>query len=109
MSDTKLTALEANRRERLRWVARLLGEPVEDVTLSEHVEPVEPDPRRCGAGKGAACCAFLTAAPEGLQCARHGPLHYTIIDRIPSMNAKRNPEQSYPNCMVHPTEETADA
>lgn len=93
-------ALEAERQSRLRWVAALLGEPVEDVTLSDSTEPVEPNFKKCGAGRGAKCCVFLTMGAYGFQCARNGPLDPGIRQRQPNMKAKRIPKEDYPNCMI---------
>ena len=42
--------LDRERERRKRWLAGLIGEPVEDTTLSAYSEPVEPDPKRCGNG-----------------------------------------------------------
>ena len=99
-TDKELKALEAERQSRLRWLAALLGEPIEDVSLSDHTEPVVPKPERCGMGRGAECCIFLTLGPEGWACARHGPMDYTLRKRRETMNAQRMPEEAYPSCMV---------
>ena len=91
--------LDRQREERRRWIAGMIGEPAENVTLAPNVEPVEPDPKKCGMGKGADCCVFLTAGPDGFECERHGPLHYTLVGRAKSMASKRIPEEAYPACM----------
>ena len=57
-----------------------------------------PDPKKCGAGKGDDCCIFITVGPDGFSCERFTSLRNTLIFR--SMNAKRNPEQVYPECMI---------
>ena len=96
----ELKALDAERQLRLRWLARLLGEPVEQVTLSETTEPVVPKPDRCGIGRGSECCIFLTAGADGFACARHGPWDGELRQRRATMNAQRMPDDSYPSCMA---------
>ena len=60
-------------------------------------EEPRPDPYRCGAGKGAACCVFLTCGAGGFNCERHTGLRWVLISR--AMNAKRKPVAPYPDCM----------
>ena len=94
-------ALENERMRRKRWLASMLGEPAEDVMLVPDVEPVEPDMHKCGAGRGADCCIFLTCGPYGFICERNGPTDDYLRKRAQSggMNAQRAPEEAYPECM----------
>ena len=62
----------------------------------EFEKPI-PDPVKCGAGKGAECCIFVTAGTTGFECERFTGLRDTLIFR--TMTAKRNPEEPYPLCM----------
>ena len=98
-----LTAELASRKS---WVAMLLSEPPENVTLAPDVEPVLPDLHKCGAGLGAECCIFLTGGSEGPTCERGGPLQFMLEQRARSgdMNARRIParEQKWPDCMIFP-------
>ena len=99
-------ALENQRQSRLRWVAMLLGEPPENVTLAKTVEPVEPDFHRCGGGRGSECCIFMTAGSDGLECERNGPAHGFIIktatNPVNEWTSKRQPTEPYPSCMKFP-------
>lgn len=60
-----------------------------------------PDFKKCGGGKGADCCIFLTVGEDGFCCERFSSLRGLLISKIPTMTAKRNPpvEISYPECM----------
>lgn len=93
-------ALDVERQSRLQWVASLLGVPAEEVTLSDSIEPVEPDFKKCGAGRGSQCCVFLVMGPWGFQCARKGPLDSGIRRSVPRLKAKRIPTEDYPGCMI---------
>ncbi len=55
---------------------------------------------KCGAGKEAECCVFLMAGPDGIECARGTGLHDTLVERIPTMTAKRYPTIEYPYCQL---------
>jgi len=61
------------------------------------MDHTKPDPIKCGAGRGEECCIFLTAGSKGFECERFGSLRDMLISR--TMNAKRNPEEPYPQCM----------
>ena len=61
-------------------------------------ENARPIPRKCGAGKGADCCVFLTCGADGFSCERFSSMRDTLLFK--TMNAKRNPSEPYPNCMV---------
>lgn len=59
-----------------------------------------PDHKRCGAGRGAECCIFLTVGPKGFECERFSSLRYTLMFKKDSMNAKREPLPLYPGCFL---------
>ncbi len=59
------------------------------------------DFHRCGAGKEAECCRFLTAGVEGACCERFSSLRDSLIFKE-DMNAQRNPSEPYPKCMIFP-------
>lgn len=65
------------------------------------MERPSPDPVRCGAGRGADCCIFLTAGPKGFECQRHQSLRWTLIFKE-DMAAQREPRSPYPSCMDEP-------
>ena len=70
-----------------------------DQRLLEVVEfekPI-PDPVKCGAGKGAECCIFITAGPTGFECERFTGLRDSLIFK--TMRAERDPKEPYPLCM----------
>jgi hypothetical protein len=52
---------------------------------------------KCGAGKGAECCRFLTVG-EGPECERFGPSRMTLIMR--KMRAQRDPAEPFPQCQL---------
>ena len=56
-----------------------------------------PDFTKCGAGQGADCCIFITVGSDGLTCERFTSLRDSLIFK--TMNAKRHPEEPYPQCM----------
>lgn len=60
-------------------------------------ENATPEPKKCGAGKGEACCIFLTLGINGFNCERFGENRYSLMFR--KMNSKRKPTEAYPNCM----------
>ena len=64
-----------------------------------------PDPHKCGIGRKADCCIFLTASAKGFECERYGPLHGTLLKRRPVMSAQRAPEEPWPECMIFPESE----
>ena len=108
--NNSTTALEEERKRRLHWLASILGEPVEDVTLAPDVEPVAPDPHKCGAGKGAECCIFLTCGANGFICERHGPTdgYLRKLAADGEMGAQRAPETPYPDCMIFGEQENKE-
>ena len=73
-----------------------------DYRLLEVVGPYKPqiDPQRCGTGRGEDCCIYLVCGAEGFECQRFGSLRYNLIFRKEKMNAKRQPERLYPNCLL---------
>jgi len=56
------------------------------------------DPVKCGAGRGAECCIFLTVGSNGFNCERHGSMRYSL--QFKNMNAKRDPSAPYPLCQI---------
>lgn len=54
------------------------------------------EPTKCGAGKEAACCIFITAGVKGFVCERHTDMRHSLIFR--SMSAKRHPVKPFPEC-----------
>ncbi len=58
-----------------------------------------PDVRRCGAGKGADCCIFITVGKDGPCCERFTSMRDTLILKTRDMTAQRNPTEPYPECM----------
>jgi len=58
-----------------------------------------PDPQKCGSGRGADCCIFLTMGLGGFSCERFTGLRDTLIFK--TMNAKRDPGEPYPECMKY--------
>jgi len=63
-------------------------------------EQAVPDLKRCGAGRSADCCIFLTIGPRGAECARFSSLRYTLIFKKDTMTAKREPTTLYPGCLL---------
>ncbi len=57
-----------------------------------------PDMEKCGAGQGADCCIFLTVGAKGPCCERFTSMRNTLLFR--TMNAKRDPKESWPECMI---------
>lgn len=55
---------------------------------------------RCGGGRGAECCIWLTVGRDGYCCERFGPLHTMIIGRSKTWSAKRKPVQPFPDCQL---------
>ena len=70
----------------------------EDNLTALGVPKHKPDPKKCGVGKGADCCIFLTAGADGFACEKFGSLRNTLI--IKTMTAKRDPVEYYPDCMI---------
>lgn len=60
-----------------------------------------PDLHKCGSGRGDNCCIFLAMGPDGLSCERFSDMRYTLIFK--RMNAKRNPREPFPDCMIFET------
>jgi len=59
-------------------------------------EEAKADLKKCGAGRGAEACIFLTVRSGGVKCERFSSLRWDLIFR--TMNAKRNPEKLFPAC-----------
>jgi hypothetical protein len=55
------------------------------------------NPEKCGIGRGAECCIFLTIG-SGFECQRHGELRDYLMSRV--MSAKRNPIEPFPHCQI---------
>jgi len=72
------------------------GTDKDEIEEIEQIVPI-PNPEECGAGKGEKCCIFLTVSAKGFECERFSGLRDTLIFR--TMNAKRHPEEPYPDCM----------
>ncbi len=72
-----------------------------EVALPQNDGPV-PDFKRCGGGKGEACCTFLTLGADGFCCERNGPLHQTLVERTqrPDWSSKRMPTEPWPHCQL---------
>jgi len=70
--------------------------------------PKVGDLDKCGGGKRDKACKFLALGPEGVECARFGPLHFTLIGRV-DMVAKASPEALYPNCQEEIQKGLADS
>lgn len=58
------------------------------------------DAEKCGAGKGAECCIFLTFKDADWTCQRFGGLRYQLIFAKERMSAKREPVEMFPNCQL---------
>lgn len=67
---------------------------------------VVPNPAKCGAGREAECCIFLTVGAEGFSCERFGPLDAECRRRAREYgwSAQRVPEEPWPTCMIHEEE-----
>lgn len=61
-------------------------------------ENPKPAPHKCGAGRGADCCIFLTCGAQGFECERHSYGRYQLIFRKDQMTSKRLPTEAYPQC-----------
>ena len=57
-----------------------------------------PDLHKCGAGRGADCCIFLTVGPDGPCCERFSTMRDTLIFK--TMTAEREPPEPFPECMI---------
>ena len=71
-----------------------------DRSLLEEAEQIKhiPDFKKCGGGRGADCCIFLTVSgSDGFVCERFSSLRDALIFK--AMKAKRNPPKPYPECM----------
>ncbi len=60
-----------------------------------------PNLHKCGAGRKAECCIFLTMGPNGVCCERFSSMRDTLIFKV--MSAERNPPEPFPDCMIFPT------
>lgn len=58
----------------------------------------EADFVKCGAGRGAECCKFLLAGPDGAECGRFGSLDNLLRSR--PMIAARIPAEPFPLCQL---------
>ena len=65
-----------------------------------HPEMPNPDPDKCGMGKGEECCIFLTVAQNGFRCERFTGSRRSIINRKHEMGAQRHPVEMYPDCQL---------
>lgn len=76
-----------------------------DHVLLENLGPENAiaDLQKCGAGKGADCCIFLTAGAGGACCERFSSLRDSLICK--DMTAKRQPTELWPDCMNQDTAE----
>ncbi len=66
-------------------------------------EDPQPDPQKCGAGREAECCIFLTVGPNGFVCERFTSLRWDLV--LKKMSAERHPPEPYPACMIHEGED----
>lgn len=57
----------------------------------------EADFDKCGGGKGAQCCKFITVGAEGFCCERDGPMH-KLLEQKKGMSARRIPILPFPAC-----------
>lgn len=60
------------------------------------------DFHKCGAGRGAECCAYLVGGGEGAECGREQPgIASHVVRRVAedSMRAQRLPKELWPECM----------
>lgn len=73
-----------------------VGTDAGDLVVAISGKPV-PDAIKCGAGREAECCIFLTAGPKGLCCERFTALRDVLIFK--KMTAARHPAEPYPHCM----------
>lgn len=78
--------------------------PVDALEVIDTVDPI-PEPERCGAGGGAECCIFLTAARDGFKCMRNTDMHLQLAFNRRKMAAQRLPTEIYPSCMQPETDE----
>lgn len=60
-------------------------------------ENAQADLHKCGAGKGADCCIFLTGNADGPHCERFSSFRNHLIFK--TMRAKRHPAEPWPECM----------
>ncbi|MGH0033021.1 MAG: hypothetical protein ACQGVC_24795 [Myxococcota bacterium] len=62
--------------------------------------PEQADFAKCGAGKGAKCCAYLVSGPKGAECARSSAHEYELKRRAANkqMSAQRLPSEPFPQC-----------
>lgn len=67
---------------------------LEDLGIPEH----KPDPHKCGVGRKADCCRYLTVGTDGFCCERFSSLRNSLIFK--TMTAARNPAEPYPDCMI---------
>ena len=73
-----------------------MGTGTDDLKVTGQYKAV-PEPKKCGAGKKADCCIFLTVGADGFCCERFSSLRDSLIFK--TMSAKRNPTEPYPDCM----------
>ena len=78
-------------------VTSFLGTPTDELEeIGEY--DATPDMHKCGAGRGADCCIFLTMGPGGPCCERFSSMRNTLIFK--KMSAKRDPPEPFPECMI---------
>ena len=72
-----------------------------ELTSVGREEPVA-DLKRCGSGRGAECCIFLTMEGEGPTCQRFLSLHAMLLERAKKgeMGSRRIPKELFPNCQL---------
>lgn len=59
------------------------------------------DEWKCGAGKKARCCRYLTFSVAGFHCTRdNNPSLARFIETRRDMTAARLPKETYPNCQL---------
>ena len=67
---------------------------LKDLGIPNHI----PYHSKCGSGRGAECCIYLTVGADGFRCERFSSMRHTLSFR--TMNSKRDPKEVYPNCMI---------
>lgn len=70
-------------------------------------ENAKADLAKCGAGKGADCCIYMTASGSGFSCERFSYVRYSLIFAKSRMTAQRDPVVAYPECQNEPRKEDA--
>lgn len=65
-------------------------------------ENAKADLHKCGAGRGRACCIFLTVGPKGPDCERFSEMRFRLIFRKDTMTAQAEPSEPFPACQKFP-------